>query len=133
MINLIAFFVLTIDIFLNYLILSKLNKTSMILKGSMLFFVNALMIIGLIFWFTNIASIENISESIGIDKLITFNAVAVKIRNTIIVVSLFYLSYGIYRQYDNSKKKLLLVAFCLLIALSILYLILTAMAGSFIM
>jgi hypothetical protein len=99
----------------------------------MLFFVNALMIIGLIFWFTNIASIENISESIGIDKLITFNAVAVKIRNTIIVVSLFYLSYGIYRQYDNSKKKLLLVAFCLLIALSILYLILTAMAGSFIM
>jgi hypothetical protein len=131
MINLIVFISLLGVIFLNYLILSKLNNT-LSLRNSVLFFVNALMAIVLIEWFISITSLENLSNALGVDKLIAFNSAAIRVRNTVILVSLFYLSYGTYREYRNKKSKALLITSCVLIALSIVYLVTVLVAGAFI-
>lgn len=132
MINLIVFISLLGVIFLNYLILNKLNNNTLSLRNSVLFFVNALMAIVLIEWFISITSLENLSNALGVDKLIAFNSAAIRVRNTVILVSLFYLSYGTYREYNSKKSKALLITSCVLIALSIVYLVTVLVAGAFI-
>ncbi len=132
MINLIVFISLLGVIFLNYLILNKLNNNTLSLRNSVLFFVNALMAIVLIEWFISITSLENLSNALGVDKLIAFNSAAIRVRNTVILVSLFYLSYGTYREYNSKKSKALLITSCVLIALSIVCLVTVLVAGAFI-
>ena len=130
MINLVSFISLLGIICINYIILRKLNSCTLSLKNSILFFVNALMIIVLIEWF--IESVENISNALGLDKLIAFNSTVIRVRNTVIVVSLYYLSYGTYKEYISKKWKALIITSFLLIALSTLYLVAVLVAGSFI-
>ena len=132
MIYLFVFTPLLICIFLNYIILGKLNNCTLSLKSSLLFFVNALMMIFLINGFMDMTSIEGITNAAGLDKLIAFNSTTIKVRNSIALAGLFYLSFGIYKEYIKRKKMFLLIIFCVIILLSILYLIGSLIAGSFI-
>ena len=132
MINLTVVIPLLVVIAVNYIIISKLNNCSISLRGSLLFFVNSCLVVVLIEWFTNVTDFNTITGGAEIDKLISFNSLAAKIKNTVIIVSLFYLSYGFYMEYFNKKKVTLLIIFCVLILLSILYLIGALIAGAFI-
>jgi hypothetical protein len=132
MINLTVVIPLLVVIAVNYIIISKLNNCSISLRGSLLFFVNSCLVIVLIEWFTNVTDFNTITGGAEIDKLISFNSLAARIKNTVIILSLFYLSYGFYMEYLNKKKVTLLIIFCVLILLSILYLIGALIAGAFI-
>lgn len=130
MINLTIFIPLLWIAFLNYIILKKWNKIALGLKGSVLFLLNSLIIIIIVQWFISLSAPNGVSNT-SLDKLIVLNSFAIKIRNSIILMSLFYLSYGTYSEYINSKKKIVLITFFFIIALSILYLIAVLIAGSF--
>ena len=129
MINLTIFIPLLWIAFLNYIILKKWNKIALGLKGSVLFLLNSLIIIIIVQWFISLSAPNGVSNT-SLDKLIVLNSFAIKIRNSIILMSLFYLSYGTYSEYINSKKKIVLITFFFIIALSILYLIAVLIAGS---
>ena len=132
MVNLFVFISLLGVIFINYIATSRLNRSTLALSNSISFFLNSVFVVILIGWFLNITSTNDISNSLGLDKLIAFNSTAVRVRNTLIIVSLFYLTYGTYREYLSSKKKLILIISFLLLIMSILYLAGCFVAGSFI-
>jgi len=132
MVNLFVFISLLGVIFINYIARSRLNRSTLALSNSILFFLNSVFVAILIGWFLNKTSTNDISNSLGLDKLIAFNSTAVRVRNTLLIVSLFYLTYGTYREYLSSKKKFILIISFLLLTMSILYLIGCFVAGSFI-
>jgi len=132
MINLVVFISLLGVVFINYIVSSRLNRNSLALSNSIVFFVHSAFYISLINWFLNITSTDNLSNSLGLDQLIAFNSIAVRVRNTVILVSLFYLTYGTYKEYISNKKKFLLIISSLLLVMSVLYLIGSLVAGSFV-
>ncbi len=131
MINVFVFLLLFIAIAVNNYLLGKLNNIGFDLKNSILFLVNNLIIITIIEWFISTMTFQNISDARSIDKLISFNSLAISVRNTVILVSLFYLSYGIYKEYLDKKKKWLLLLSGLFILISTLFLALVLMAELF--
>jgi hypothetical protein len=133
MIKLIVFISLLSLFLVNYIISSKLDKNTAALRDSIRFFVSSTFVVVLLSWFANLTSPENLSGTVALDKLITFNAVVFRIRNIIIVASLFYLAVGTYSEYIGKKKKLQLVIFLVLLSMSVLYLVGSMMADSFIL
>lgn len=132
MINFIVFLSLVVIVFFNYIISTRLNKNTWVLRDAIRFFLSSAFLVVLITWFANLTSTENVSSSLGLDKLVSFNAIAIRVRNTVIIVSLFYLTYGIYKEYKSNRKKLALIVSLFLLTISVLYLVGSLLAGSFI-
>ncbi|PWG78003.1 hypothetical protein DDR33_24540 [Pararcticibacter amylolyticus] len=131
MINFIVLISLVGVVFFNYIISTRLNKNTWVLRDSMRFFLGSAFLVVLISWFANITSTENVSNSLGLDKLVSFNAVAIRVRNTVIIVSLLYLAYGTYKEYASNKKNLTLIISLILLTISVLYLVGSLLAGGF--
>jgi hypothetical protein len=132
MVNLVVFFSLLGVIVVNYIASGRLNRNTLALRNSIFFCVNSVFLVILINWSLNITPTDNLSSSLGLDKIIAFHSIAVSVRNTVIIVSLFYLAYGTYKEYFSSRKKFVAIIAFLLFILSILYLVGSFVAGSFI-
>jgi len=132
MINLYILISLLIIAFLNQFILNRLKNNTTGLKNSILFLVNSIAIIVLLNWFIENINVESLTDPQLIDKLIFFNSIAIRVRNTVILVSLAYLSYGTFQEYVKGKKRIWLLVSIILTILSILFLITVIIAGAFI-
>lgn len=133
MFNLIFLSVLLLIIFVNYLIISQKERFSVGFLTSILFFINSICVIFLISYFSNTILIEdNISFSSDLDKLIDLNLIMSRFRNTLSTACLAFLSYGLYTEHSRTKNKLFLVLFFIFFALSLLSIVLSFIAGFFI-
>lgn len=132
MVNLAVLISLLIVALVNYVVIDKLNKNTLAFSNSIVFFLNSVFLVSLLNWFENTASIEDVSSSIVLDKLISIDAAAVRVRNTVVIVSLFYLTYGTYKEYVSNKKKFALVISLVLLTVSVLYLVGALLVGAFI-
>src|SRR5690606_2564754 len=131
MINFIVFISLAGILLFNYIISIILNRNTPVFRDSIRFLLTSAFLVIIVNWFANITSTENISNSLGLDKLIAFNSTAVQVRNTVIIVSLLYVSYGTYSEYKDNKRKSWLIISCLLLTISVLYLLGALLAGLF--
>ena|SRR5690606_640364 len=132
MINVIVFISLAGIILFNYFISILLSRNTPVFRDSIRFLLTSAFLVVIVNCFANITSTENISNSLGLDKLIAFNSIAVKVRNTVVIVSLLYLAFGTYREYRSNKKKLWLIISFLLLTISVLYLAGALLAGLFV-
>lgn|SRR5690606_7680189 len=125
--------VLLIIFLVNYLVIGQKDKLSEVFLSSILFFINSISVVILITYFSKIVSIENqVLYSSDVDKLIELDWIIARFRNTLIIVGLTSLSYGLYAEYSRTKNKLFLVLFIIFSALSLLSIILSFVAGLFI-
>ena len=132
MLNLKVFIFLLGIISINYVALSKCKMKTLSLRNSILFFINAVFVVILISWSINLSSIDDVSHSLSLDKLIDFQSAAVSVRNTLVLVSLLYLGYGTSIEYLSKKQKLILLISIFLFTISILFFAACLLAGSFI-
>ena len=120
-------FILILEVYLVKLLRGK----STIMIASLLFVINTFLFVLLIHAFHEITE-TNISAPNAIDSLVSFNAYSIRTRNSIIIMGLLFLAYGLHDQYNLTNKKILLISSYLIVGLSILLLISTLIAGAFI-
>ena len=114
------------------LIIKRLKAKSTVLLAALLFAVNVLLIIGLIGSFQNITQADTLTSSMAVDSLVSFNGFSTKVRNSLVLVGLLFLSYGLFDQYQIRKNRRLLILSLSIAGLTILLLILMILAGGFI-
>ena len=132
MIDLKTLIILIFVFFLQLYILKILRNESYILTTSLLVIINVLFILILINSFQNITTTVNLSNITAIDKLVAFDSYSVRVRNSLVIMGLMVLSYGLYDQYILRKKKIILVSTFVMTTLTIVIFVLMIIAGGFI-
>lgn len=116
----------------NYLVSYKWNKLTPELGGSILFFIISVFVVIAVNWFGNLTAEDQATESIYVDKLIYFHGILDKIRNLTMIIAMFYLTFGVYKEYLINRLILFKVFAIVLSAISIIFLLLVIYSGAFI-
>ncbi|WP_299703821.1 hypothetical protein [uncultured Pontibacter sp.] len=133
MLSLKALAALLVVISANRFVLGRLSNSTVSLSTSVVFFINAVFLVVLINWFLSLSSVESSTDTSLFNQVLDLHSLAVRIRNSVVIVSLFYLTYGAYREYITSRKKPFLVLTILLLSMSILFAAGVMIAGAFIL
>ena len=124
--------ILLISFSVEIYLFKRLQGQSIILVTSLLFVINVALLLILIRYFHSITDLGNTTNFTAIDSLISFNTLSVKIRNSIIIICLAFISYGLYDQSKLSSNKLFLYSSYLTAGITSVLLIMMVMAGGFI-
>jgi len=130
-VNIIILSALLSILMLNNMIVSRWNKITPVFGASISFCFISIFVVLLMNWSLDLISIEDTSIPIYPDSLIYFNSILIKIRNLSIIVALFYLSFGLYKQYSVSRVIVFKVLSVVLMLLSIIFLVLSIYSNAF--
>jgi hypothetical protein len=133
MINIIVLISLCGVIAISYLIKKMLGSSTLAFRNSILFLLYSIFLVILLNWFNNITEVQSSSDLALFNKLLDFNLTAVKVRNTVILISLAYLALGTYSEFRKNRKRLTLVISFIILLLTLIFLIGTFIAGTFIL
>jgi hypothetical protein len=133
MINIIVLISLCGVIVISYVITRMLERSTLAFKSSIWFLLYSIFLVMLLSWFNNITEVQSSSDLALFNKLLDFNFSIVKVRNTVILISLTYLAVGTYSEFRKNRKRLVLVISFFLFLLSLIFLIGTFIAGAFIL
>jgi hypothetical protein len=110
----------------------RLKEQSTVLTSAVMFVLPILLFIGLLQTFYSLTEYETLTSFTGVDSLISFNILSIKIRNSAMIVGLATISYGLYDQNRLRKNRLVLYSSYLLGGMTLILIIMLIMAGGFI-
>lgn len=132
MLHLPTLLILLITFSVEIYLFKRLQGQSLILATSLLFIINVALLVILIRYFHSIIDLGTTTNFTALDSLISFNTLSVKIRNSIIIIGMVFISYGLYDQSNLSSNKFFLYSSYLTAGLTSALLIMMVMAGGFI-
>lgn len=104
MINVYALIASIIIIILNYAVLHALKNKTLSLRNSILFLINAIILIILTEWITKITDVNDVTYDPKMDKIIHFNVMIITIRNSVVLIAFSYLTYSAFKEFVNCRK-----------------------------
>jgi hypothetical protein len=132
MLHLPTLLILLIAFSLEIYLFKRLQGQSISLAASLLLIINVALLVLLIGYFHSITDIGTTTDFTAMNSLISFNTLSTKIRNSIVIIGLVFISYGLYDQSGLSRNKLFLYLSYITAGITLGLLIMMIMAGGFI-